>query len=177
MKIRSLILILPLVLFVAACGGQEDDMQQSDENSETGQEDMAMQQDSETADSQAPENKVNVNTASEEVLLTIPGVGERMAYEFDEYRPYTTILQFRREIGKYVDEEQVTAYEEYIFVPIDPNDSDAATLQQIPGLDESEAGELISARPFDSNDAFLEAVSSYVSEDELATAERYLASE
>lgn len=171
MKNRSLFLILPLLLFVASCGGGEGDTQQADESSETGQEMAQME------DTQAPQSKVNINTASEEVLLTIPGVGDRMAHEFDEYRPYSTILQFRREIGKYVDEDQVAAYEEYIFVPINPNESDAATLQQIPGLDESEAEQLISGRPYDSSEAFLEAVSSYVSEDELMTAESYLASE
>lgn len=119
--------------------------------------------------------KINVNTASEEELLTIPNVGDRMAHEFDEYRPYVSIRQFRREIGKYVDEDQVLAYEGYIYVPIDPNDSDRETLMQVPGLEESEAASLIEARPYESQDAFLEALSEYVSDEQLETAERYLA--
>ncbi len=119
--------------------------------------------------------KMNVNTASEEELLTIPNVGDRMAYEFDEYRPYVSIQQFRREIGKYVDEDQVRAYESYIYVPIDPNESDDETLMQVPGLAESEAASLIEARPFESDEAFLDALSEYVTEEQLETAERYLA--
>ena len=46
--------------------------------------------------------KLNLNTATREQFLTIPGVGDRMVREFEEYRPYASIQQFRREIGKYV---------------------------------------------------------------------------
>lgn len=125
----------------------------------------------------APSEKLNLNTASEEDFRSIPGVGDRMVHEFEEYRPYVSINQFRKEIAKYVDEEQVTAYEQYVYVPIDPNECDAATLQQIPGLNSSEAQQLIDARPFESNDAFLQQLSELVNEEELATAKRYLASE
>jgi len=44
----------------------------------------------------------------------IPGVGGRMAHEFEEYRPYSNIEQFRREIGKYVDEAEVARLEQYV---------------------------------------------------------------
>ena len=44
----------------------------------------------------------NLNTTAEADFKMIPGVGDRMAHEFEEYRPYTSIQQFRREIGKYV---------------------------------------------------------------------------
>lgn len=124
--------------------------------------------------SEAPGDKVNINTATEEDMLAIPNVGDRMVHEFEEYRPYISIQQFRREIGKYVDEEQVAAYEEYIYVPISPNDSDAETLMQIPGLDSAEAANLVEARPFASDQAFLDALSAYVTEGELAQAEVYL---
>ena len=40
---------------------------------------------------------INLNTAPEEEILLIPGVGDRMAYEFDEYRPYVALAQFHRE--------------------------------------------------------------------------------
>ena len=57
---------------------------------------------------------IDINEASEEEILLIPGVGERMAHEFEEYRPYEAIAQFRREIGKYVDDEEVARLEQYI---------------------------------------------------------------
>lgn len=59
---------------------------------------------------------ININTATDEEILRIPGVGPRMLREFKEYRPYTTIEQFRREIGKYVDKEQVATWEKYIVI-------------------------------------------------------------
>ncbi len=122
----------------------------------------------------APAAKLNLNTATAQDFLALPSVGDRMVNEFLEYRPYTTILQFEREIGKYVSADQVAAYEQYVYVPISANDSDAATLQQIPGLDESEATALISGRPYASNDAFLSALAQYVSADQLTVAQSYL---
>lgn len=57
---------------------------------------------------------INLNTAEKSDILLIPGVGNKMAHEFEEYRPYSSIEQFRREIGKYVDEEEVARLEQYV---------------------------------------------------------------
>lgn len=57
---------------------------------------------------------INLNTASDEDILSIPGVGKRMLREFKEYRPYTNIEQFRKEIGKYVDKKEVARLERYV---------------------------------------------------------------
>jgi DNA uptake protein ComE-like DNA-binding protein len=57
---------------------------------------------------------VNLNTASDADILSIPGMGQRMLREFKEYRPYKAIQQFRREIGKYVDEKEVARLERYV---------------------------------------------------------------
>lgn len=57
---------------------------------------------------------LNLNTAAEAEILLIPGVGARMAHEFEEYRPYQNIAQFRREIGKYVNEQEVARLERYV---------------------------------------------------------------
>jgi len=57
---------------------------------------------------------VNLNDAKRSDILLIPGVGGRMAHEFEEYRPYSNIEQFRREIGKYVDEAEVARLEQYV---------------------------------------------------------------
>ena len=126
--------------------------------------------------SDAPTAKLDVNTASEDELMkTIPGFGKRMAHEFEEYRPYRSIQQFRREIGKYVNPAQIEQYEKYVYVPIVANESDAATLQQIPGLDAGEADALIAGRPYASRDAFLSKLSEKVSASELAVAKTYVA--
>jgi DNA uptake protein ComE-like DNA-binding protein len=59
---------------------------------------------------------ININTATDAEILKIPGVGPRMLREFKEYRPYTSIEQFRREIGKYVDKAEVARLEQYIVI-------------------------------------------------------------
>ncbi len=123
----------------------------------------------------APIKKLNLNTATaNDFFTTIPGFGNNMVREFLEYRPYASILQFRREIGKYVNTQQVAEYEKYVFVPIAFNESDAATLQQIPGLDAAGANALIAARPYASADAFLTKLAQYVSSDQVAIAKSYL---
>lgn len=57
---------------------------------------------------------INLNDAKRSDILLIPGLGDRMAHEFEEYRPYTSMEQFRREIGKYVDEQEVARLEQYV---------------------------------------------------------------
>jgi len=59
---------------------------------------------------------IDLNTATGEEILLIPGVGPRMRHEFEEYRPYTSIEQFRREIGKYVDKDEVARLERYVAI-------------------------------------------------------------
>jgi DNA uptake protein ComE-like DNA-binding protein len=59
---------------------------------------------------------INLNTASDADIQTIPGLGPRMLREFKEYRPYKAIEVFRREIGKYVSKEEVARLERYVTV-------------------------------------------------------------
>ena len=99
---------------------------------------------------------LNLNTTAEADFQQVPGVGDRMAHEFEEYRPYTSIREFRRQIGKYVDEATVASYEPYVFVPVRPNESDAETLAQLPGVDAQEAAALVDGRPYASDAAFLD---------------------
>lgn len=119
--------------------------------------------------------KLNVNTATgPELLSAIPNFSNRMVHEFEEYRPYRSIQQFRKEIGKYVDQATIAEYEKFVFVPIDFNQSDVPTLMQIPGLDQSEAEALVAGRPYASPDAFITKLSENVSASELETARTYL---
>ena len=59
---------------------------------------------------------LDLNAATREEILLIPGVGTRMAREFLEYRPYKAIEQFRREIGKYVSKDEVARLERYVTI-------------------------------------------------------------
>ena len=58
--------------------------------------------------------RLDLNKATEQEILLIPRAGERMAHEFEEYRPYDNIERFRREIGKYVDAAEVARLERYV---------------------------------------------------------------
>ena len=167
-KITRFILVSFLVVALGACGGSPDDASESEQPA------AAQAEEGAAASQAAPEEKLNLNTATEEDFHSIPGVGDRMVHEFLEYRPYVSIQQFRREIGKYVDEEQVASYEKYVYVPVDPNESDVETLQQLPGVDASVAEELVANRPYDSNQAFLEELAGHVTESQLSTAETHL---
>lgn len=59
---------------------------------------------------------LDLNSASDEEILSIPGIGPRMLREFKEYRPYKNIEQFRREIGKYVKADEVARLERYVSI-------------------------------------------------------------
>jgi len=60
---------------------------------------------------------MNLNTATVQDIMLIPGMTMRMADEFREYKPYRSIGQFRYEIGKYVSKQEVARLEAYVFVP------------------------------------------------------------
>lgn len=172
----TILLGLLFVLALAACGSAAASSQTTLTSGDTSVAGVAVTSEASSAASQSASAsaKLNLNTASAQGFLNIPGVGDRMVNEFLEYRPYTSILQFEREIGKYVSADQVAEYEQYVYVPISANDSDAATLQQIPGLDDTEVAALIAARPYASNDAFLNQLAQYVSTDQLVSAKTYL---
>jgi DNA uptake protein ComE-like DNA-binding protein len=57
---------------------------------------------------------INLNTAGREEIMLIPDMTPRMARELEEYRPYTSLEQFRREIGKDVDVNEVDRLQRYI---------------------------------------------------------------
>ena len=59
---------------------------------------------------------VNLNTATDADILSIPGAGQRMVREFKEYRPWKTLEQFYKEIGKYVDQKEVMRLARYVVI-------------------------------------------------------------
>lgn len=57
---------------------------------------------------------VELNTATDEDILSIPGAGRRMVREFKEYRPWKNEAQFQKEIGKYVNAAEVSRLWSYV---------------------------------------------------------------
>lgn len=116
----------------------------------------------------------NLNTTAEDDFKMIPGVGDRMAHEFEEYRPYQSIAQFRKEIGKYVDEEEVARYENYVFVPVELNSASEEDIKALPGVGDRMAHEFEEYRPYENIEQFRKEIGKYVDDDELARLERFV---
>lgn len=117
---------------------------------------------------------VNLNSATREELLLIPGMGNRMVREFFEYRPYKSLDQFRREIGKYVDQKEVARLEQYVFVPINLNTASDADILTIPGLGNRMLREFKEYRPYNNIERFRKEIGKYVNAKEVARLERYV---
>jgi DNA uptake protein ComE-like DNA-binding protein len=119
-------LICSTLIAVAACTAKTEN--QTDTASVTGDTGMASSTTTTTTTTPTPAASgttasttgaivpININTATDAEILAIPGMGPRMLREFKEYRPYTSIEQFRREIGKYVDKAEVARLEKYIVI-------------------------------------------------------------
>ena len=117
---------------------------------------------------------INLNTASREEILLVPGVGARMAHEFEEYRPYRALAQFRREMGKYVDDDEVTRFERYVFAPINLNTASDDDILTIPGLGSRMLHEFKEYRPYRAMAQFRREIGKYVDDDEVARFGRYV---
>jgi len=117
---------------------------------------------------------INLNTASREEILLVPSVGARMAHEFEEYRPYRALAQFRREMGKYVDDDEVTRFERYVFVPINLNTASDEDILTIPGLGPRMLHEFKEYRPYRAIEQFRREIGKYVDDDEVSRFERYV---
>ena len=117
---------------------------------------------------------LNLNTAPEDEIKLIPGIGNKMAHEFEEYRPYVKIDQFRREMGKYVDENEVARLEQYVFVPVNLNSGSKEEILAIPGVGERMHHEFEEYRPYQNMEQFRREIGKYVDENELNRLERYV---
>lgn len=59
---------------------------------------------------------IDLNTARASEIRLVPGMSRKMVHEFEEYRPYTSMEQFHREIGKYVDDDEVARLARYVTI-------------------------------------------------------------
>lgn len=117
---------------------------------------------------------VNLNTGTRAEIVLIPGAGPRMAREFAEYRPWTSLEQFRREIGKYVDSTEVARLEQYVFVPVNLNTATDEQITSIPGVGRRMLREFKEYRPYSDIERFRREIGKYVDAREVARLERYV---
>lgn len=114
----------------------------------------------------------NLNTTAEKDFKMIPGVGDRMAHEFEEYRPYKSIKQFKREMAKYVDENEISRYLNYVFVPVELNTAAEDDIESLPGLGKRMTHEFMEYRPYKNLEQFRKEIGKYVDDKELQRLER-----
>ena len=117
---------------------------------------------------------INLNTASRDEILLVPGVGPRIAHEFEEYRPYRALAQFHREIGKYVDDDELARLAQFVFVPINLNTASDDDILSIPGVGPRLLHEFKEYRPYRRIEQFRREIGKYVSSDDVARLERYV---
>jgi len=117
---------------------------------------------------------LNINTASDAEFKMIPGVGDKMAHEFEEYRPYKKMAQFEREMGKYVDDKQIAEYKKYIFIPVNLNTATEEEILALPGVGKKMAHEFEEYRPYKDMAQFRRQIGKYVDDKELKRLERFV---
>jgi len=117
---------------------------------------------------------IDLNDVTDEEILLIPGVGNRMLHEFEEYRPYAALAQFHREIGKYVDDEELARLEQYVYVRIDLNTASEEAILSIPGVGNRMLHEFQEYRPYSAMAQFRREMAKYVDDGEVERMARYV---
>jgi DNA uptake protein ComE-like DNA-binding protein len=117
---------------------------------------------------------IDLNDVSDEEILLIPGVGERMLHEFEEYRPYVALAQFEREIGKYVDQTELARLTQYVYVRVDLNAAPDEAILSIPGVGSRMLREFKEYRPYTAMAQFEREIGKYVDANEVARLARYV---
>src|SRR5215203_4056137 len=109
---------------------------------------------------------INLNTATPEEILLVPGAGKRMVREFAEYRPWRNYAQFDKEIGKYVGAEKTAELAQYTFIPVKLNTGTDEDILSIPGTGPRMLREFKEYRPWKSKEHFLKEIGKYVKQPE-----------
>src|SRR6185436_15578028 len=117
---------------------------------------------------------INLNTATREEILLVPGAGNRMVREFAEYRPWKTWTQFDKEIGKYVGQEATDKLKQYAFIPVNLNTATDEDILSIPGAGNRMVREFKEYRPWKTKAQFDKEIGKYVGEKETARLWRFV---
>jgi DNA uptake protein ComE-like DNA-binding protein len=117
---------------------------------------------------------INLNTATGEEILLVPGAGKRMAREFAEYRPWKSYAQFEKEIGKYVDAKEVARLAQYTLIPVNLNTATDDDILSIPGAGRRMVREFKEYRPWKAQAQFEKEIGKYVDAKEVKRFWRYM---
>ena len=117
---------------------------------------------------------INLNTATPEEILLVPGAGKRMVREFAEYRPWKSWAQFDKEIGKYVGAAGAAKLAQYCFIPVNLNTATDEDILSIPGAGPKMVREFKEYRPWKSYAQFDKEIGKYVGQKETDRLKRYV---
>ena len=117
---------------------------------------------------------INLNTATPEEILLVPGAGKRMVHEFDEYRPWRSYAQFAKEIGKYVGADGAARLAQYTFIPVRLNTASDEDILSIPGAGKRMVHEFKEYRPWKTKEQFIKEIGKYVGAKEAERFWRYV---
>ena len=117
---------------------------------------------------------INLNTATRDEILLVPGAGPRMVREFAEYRPWKSWAQFNKEIGKYVGADATAKLAQYSFIPVNLNTATDEDILSIPGAGPRMVREFKEYRPWKSWAQFDKEIGKYVGAKETERLKRYV---
>ena len=117
---------------------------------------------------------INLNTATRDEILLVPGAGQRMTREFAEYRPWKSWAQFDKEIGKYVGADGAAKLAQYCFIPVNLNTATDEDILSIPGAGTRMVREFKEYRPWKSWAQFDKEIGKYVGQKETDRLKRYV---
>jgi DNA uptake protein ComE-like DNA-binding protein len=117
---------------------------------------------------------INLNTATRDEILLVPGAGPRMVREFAEYRPWKSWAQFNKEIGKYVGADATAKLAQYSFIPVNLNTASDEDILSIPGAGPRMVREFKEYRPWKSLAQFDKEIGKYVGAKETERLKRYV---
>jgi DNA uptake protein ComE-like DNA-binding protein len=117
---------------------------------------------------------INLNTATRDEILLVPGAGNRMVREFAEYRPWKSWAQFDKEIGKYVGADATAKLAQYCFIPVNLNTATDEEILSIPGAGPRMVREFKEYRPWKSLAQFDKEIGKYVGAKETERLKRYV---
>lgn len=117
---------------------------------------------------------LNLNTTTNEEILLVPKIARRMTIEFAEYRPWKTVDQFDRQIGKYVGQAETDRLKQYVFIPLKLNTATDEQFLTIPNMAQRMLIEFKEYRPWKTKEQFEREISKYVGPKETARLWRYM---
>ena len=117
---------------------------------------------------------INLNTGTAPEVLLIPRVAKRMTHEFEEYRPWVSMAQFDKEIGKYVDAAEVNRLKQYVFIPLELNTATDEQFKTIPNLAANMVREFKEYRPWKTKAQFDKEIGKYVGSKETSRLWRFM---